>query len=96
MARHGPRVSEIPAGAGLPSLFNHGCGGYLRGADTEYRFRFRHIRRNLGLYGLYGAAVLLPVQDRQYIKGRIRGALIPKSKHTQEELVYFNVQHHLR
>ena len=40
MARHGPELLEISAGAGLPSLFNHGCCRYLCGADTEHCFRF--------------------------------------------------------
>ena len=39
MARHGPRVFEIPAGAGLPSIFDYGCRRYLCGADSEHRFR---------------------------------------------------------
>ena len=66
MAGREPELLKIPAGAGLPSLFNHGGGWYLFSADPEYRHRGRHIRRNLGLYGLYGSVVFLPVQDGQY------------------------------
>lgn len=66
MARHGPELLEIPACAGLPSLFNHGGCRDLCGADPADRNRRRHIRRDLGLYGLYRFALLLSVQDRQH------------------------------
>ena len=49
--------------AGLPSLFNHGGCRDLCGADPADRNRRRHIRRDLGLYGLYRFALLLSVQD---------------------------------
>ena len=51
--------------------FNHGGCRDLCGADPADRNRRRHIRRDLGLYGLYRFALLLSVQDRQHIESRI-------------------------
>ena len=45
--------------------FNHGGGGDLRGADSGHRHDGGYFRRDLGLYGLYGAAMLWLVQNRQ-------------------------------
>ena len=61
VARHGPKLSEIPAGAGLPSVFDYGCRRHLCGADTGHRDGGGHFRRDLGLHGLHGAFVFLLV-----------------------------------
>ena len=69
---------KVPAGAGLPSLSHYGGGWYLLGTDSGHRHGGGHIRRNLGLYGLHGSAVLLSVQDRQYFQSRIYRTLTDK------------------
>ena len=59
-------ISEIPFGAGLPSVPDYGCRRHLCGADTGNRDGGGHFRRDLGLHGLHGAFVLLPVQDGKH------------------------------
>ena len=66
VARHGPKLSEIPFGAGLPSVPDYGCRRHLCGADTGNRDGGGHFRRDLGLHGLHSAFVLLPVQDGKH------------------------------
>ena len=44
----------------------------LCGADTQHFRRSGHCRGHLGLHGLYCAALLLSVQDRQHQQVRIR------------------------
>ena len=56
---------EIPVCIGVPGISNHGVRGNLLCFGTEYRHGRKYLRRDMGLHGLQGLAVLRPVQDRQ-------------------------------
>ena len=56
----------------------------------------RHIRRNLGLYGLYRFALLLSVQDRQHIESRIYRTLTDRRNTNHQRNTKENLQHPLR
>ena len=56
---------EIPVCIGVPGISNHGVRGNLLCFGTEYRHGRKYLRRDMGLHGLHGPAVLRPVQDRQ-------------------------------
>ena len=75
VAGHGAGLLEIPVRPGLPSVPDNGGDGHLRRPGAEHRPLRRRFRGDMGLYGLYGAAVLLPVQDREHRQGRIRRPL---------------------
>ena len=75
MAGHGAGLFEIPLCPGLPSVPNHGGNGHLCRPGAEHRPLRRRFRGDMGLYGLYGAAVLLPVQDREHRKSSVYLAL---------------------
>ncbi len=62
---------EVFAGAGFPSVPDYDCRWHLCGADTQHFRRSGHCRGHLGLHGLYCAALLLSVQDRQHQQVRI-------------------------
>ena len=47
MAQHGAKLSQIPAGAGLPSISNHGMRRHLFRAGTDHSNHKRHIRRDI-------------------------------------------------
>lgn len=61
VAQHGAKLLKIPAGARLSSISNHGMRRHLFGAGTDHSDHRRHIRRDMGLHGLYRPAVLLPL-----------------------------------
>ena len=75
MAQCRTKLPEISAGAGLSGVFDYGGRGHLLGLDPEHFRDGRRVRRNLAGNGLYGAAVLLPVQNGQYGKGRVQRSL---------------------
>ena len=67
---------SLPAGPGLPGLSHYDLCGHLCGAGGGHlHIRRQHIRGHLGLHGLYGPAVLHPVQDRQPCKIPVRRSL---------------------
>ena len=76
MGLHGAELSSLPAGPGLPGLSHYDLCGHLCGAGGGHlHIRRQHIRGHLGLHGLYGPAVLHPVQDRQPCKIPVRRSL---------------------
>ena len=62
---YGAELLEIPVCIGVPGISNHGVRGNLLCFGTEYRHGWKYLRRDMGLHGLHGPAVLRPVQDRQ-------------------------------
>ena len=75
MGRHGPELSAQPAGAGLPGVFDYRLRGDLRRTGAEHRHRGGHHHGDLELRGLYRAAVLHTVQNRQPRESSFSGAL---------------------
>lgn len=61
----GQNYLKSPICIGVPSISNHGVRGNLLCFGTEYRHGRKYFRRDMGLHGLHGPAVLRPVQDRQ-------------------------------
>ena len=92
------RMIEIYAvtALGLPSLSHYGGCRDLCGADPADRNCRRHIRRDLGLYGLYRFALLLSVQDRQHIESRIYRTLTDRRTTNHQRNTKENLQHSLR
>ena len=68
-------LSPFPVRRGLPGDADTGMRGDLRGAHSEYRRGGRPHRGDMGHHRLYGAAVLLPVQNGEYRPERPGGAL---------------------
>ena len=71
MAQCRAKLPEISAGAGPSGVFDYGGRGHLLGSDPEHFRDGRRVRRDLAGNGLYGAAVLLPVQDRLHGQERV-------------------------
>ena len=57
------QLPEIPVCPGLSSVPYHGGNRHLRRVGAKHRPLRRRFRGDMGLYGLYGAAVLLPIQN---------------------------------
>ena len=70
--------------------------GLTMNIQVADRNRRRHIRRNLGLYGLYRFALLLSVQDRQHIESRIYRTLTDRRNTNHQRNTKENLQHPLR
>ena len=62
---YGAELLEISVCIGVPGISYHGVRGNLLCFGTEYRHGRKYLRRDMGLHGLHGPAVLRPVQDRQ-------------------------------
>ena len=60
---------------GFQAFLIMGGDRHLRRPGAEHRPLRRRFRGDMGVYGLYGAAVLLPVQDREHRKSYFRYAL---------------------
>ena len=75
MGRHGPELPAQPAGPGLPGVFDYRLRGDLRRTGAEHRHRGGHHHGDLELRGLYRAAVLHTVQNRQPRESSVSGAL---------------------
>ena len=75
MGRHGPELLAQPAGPGLPGVFDYRLCGDLRRTGAEHRHRGGHHHGDLELRGLYRAAVLHTVQNRQSRESSVSGAL---------------------
>ena len=71
-----PELPPLPVRPRIPGVPHHGLRRHLRGAGAKHRGERRHQRRNLDVYGLYGAAVLHAFQNRQSLQEPVRGALI--------------------
>ena len=63
--RHGPKLSEIAVCPGIPGLSYYGVRSDLRGAGAGHLHQRGHQLRHLDVCGVYGAAVLHPVQNRE-------------------------------
>ena len=71
----GQNYSAQPAGPGLPGVFDYRLCGDLRRTGAEHRHRGGHHHGDLELRGLYRAAVLHTVQNRQPRESSVSGAL---------------------
>ena len=88
------------------AFYHHSLGGFsivsvqpcllqsYSGSKLGQRGFYNYEPQVVGYNILSTCLMLLPAQDRQHIKIRLCSAL--KSKHTQEEPIYFKVQHYLR
>ena len=63
---------ELPLCGGLSRSIDLSLCRHLCGADPEYRHRRRPHRGDLGLRGIYGAAVFYLIQNRQSCKIHLR------------------------
>ena len=78
--KYGAELSALSVCACVPSISYHCLRGDLCGSRSEYRRWNRRQLCHLDLYGLYGAAVLHPVQDRFngkiYLLGTLRTEVV--------------------
>ena len=75
MGRHGAELSSLPVGFGVSGLSHHHLHRHLCGAGTEYAHRRQHFHGHLAVRGLYGAALLHPVQNQQSRKVNFQQSL---------------------
>ena len=66
---------EVPVCRGLSRAIDPRLCCHLCGADTGYRHGRRPHRRDMGLHGLFRAALLLPVQDWFHRPQRVQRTL---------------------
>lgn len=69
---HGAELFPLPLCGGLSRSVDLSLCCHLCGADPEYRHRRRPHRGDLGLCGIYGAAVFYLIQNRQSCKIHLR------------------------
>ena len=69
---HGAELFPFPLCGGLSRPIDLSLCRHLCGADPEYRHRRRPHRGDLGLCGIYGAAVFYLIQNRQSCKIHLR------------------------
>ena len=72
---NGPELSSFPVRCGLSRDAHSGMRCHLRGADPGDCHRRRPHRRDMGLHGLFRAALLLPVQDWLHRPQRVQRTL---------------------
>ena len=68
-------IMLVVYGRMIEIYLDYGGRGHLLGSDPEHFRDGRRVRRDLAGNGLYGAVVLLPVQNGQYGKGRVQRPL---------------------
>lgn len=71
----GQELFEVPVRRGLSRLAHSRLRCHLCGADTGHRYKRRPHRRDMGLHGLFRAALLLPVQDWLHRPQRVQRTL---------------------